>query len=139
MGLSDQLSTSGGSTDEEPRSLAGALSLSAHIDQRATKAEANYVEPGPAPYQCGNCKYILWGGKPSGADLCQLVAGTIYANGACRFFVAKPNYRMEKGDDGNVTPIGVYSTNPPIERQTRLEPKRIPWRVDRWGWGEREE
>lgn len=139
--LSEQLATTpeSGDNDREPLALAGALSLYDHSFTKATKAEANYVQPGPAPYQCGNCQYILWGGKRTGADLCQLVSGTVYADGACRLFKAKPDYRLEHDDtEKNVVPIGTYSDKPPVDhlRETRLKPARLLWRVDRWGWSE---
>ena len=140
MELSEQLSTRmSGANDKESRAtLAGALSLSNHIQGRATKAEANYTDKGPEPFQCGNCKYILWGNKSNGADLCQLVSGDIRPDAACRLFDAKPDYKQQ-GDSGpNLTVVGTYSANPPVDdiRSSRLKPSRLLWRRDRWGWND---
>jgi hypothetical protein len=63
--------------------------------EKTTAKAANYIEPGPYPFVCGNCKFIEWGGKGTRNDSCQLVngphkQGMISANGSCRLFQAKP-------------------------------------------------
>lgn len=146
MDLSEQLSSTytGGDTDEEPRSLAGALNLSDHLIGKSTKAEANYIDKGPLPFTCGNCKYIVWGNKSNGADLCQLVSGDVRPDAACRLFCAKPDYRQQEGHEGvhltivQPSTVGTYSDNPPVDhlRKTRLKPARLLWRRDRFGWSE---
>ncbi len=65
--------------------------------------DANYLDPGPDPFVCGNCRYIVWGGGES--DLCQIVEGDVYASGACRFFKHKEDARadaVEHGGNGKV-------------------------------------
>ncbi len=65
------------------------------VENKADAKTANYIEPGPYPFVCGNCKFIIWGGKGTRNDSCQLVngphkQGMISANGSCRLFQAKP-------------------------------------------------
>jgi hypothetical protein len=73
---------------------------------KVSKADANFIEEGPYPFVCGNCKFIVWGpsrnGDPDpsnlddGADLCQIVDGEIHPDNACRFFHPKPNEAHEE-------------------------------------------
>ena len=60
--------------------------------------DANYLDPGPDPFVCGNCRYIVWGGGDF--DLCQIVEDEIHASGACRFFKHKEDARADAIEHG---------------------------------------
>lgn len=72
---------------------------------KVSAPDANYVAPGPAPFQCGACRWIVWGTSKPGydpndpdpsddLDLCQIIEGP-YEDGAikpsdtCRFWTPK--------------------------------------------------
>lgn len=66
-------------------------------DGQVGQKEANYTDKGNYPWQCGTCKFIVWGQSeddPFGSDKdrCQLVAGGVSPSGTCRFWEAKPVY-----------------------------------------------
>mgnify|MGYP001593513593 CR=1 FL=1 len=60
--------------------------------------DANYLDPGPDPFVCGNCKFIVWGGGDF--DLCQIVEDEIHASGSCRFFKHKEDARADAIEHG---------------------------------------
>jgi hypothetical protein len=60
--------------------------------------DANYLDPGPDPFVCGNCRFIVWGGGDF--DLCQIVEDEIHASGSCRFFKHKEDARAEAIEHG---------------------------------------
>jgi len=71
--------------------------------EKVAAPDANYTEDAPAPFQCGNCKWIVWGGDnaKTSDDLCQLVegpyddAGHIDPADGCRFWTPKPDAASE--------------------------------------------
>jgi len=79
---------------------AAGLGSTDHTGRKIDAAQANYLDPGPAPFQCANCRYFLH-------DECAIVYGpgengAVAPEATCRFFTPNPIERagrpMEAAD-----------------------------------------
>jgi hypothetical protein len=118
----------------EEEALAGALASSgigtaklAPTRQKMLAHDANYTEDAPAPFNCGNCKWIVWGGdrEKTSDDYCQLVEGP-YPDGhidpgdGCRFWTPKPDAAQESSPSS-----GEALGELPTDTTDTEEPKKV--------------
>lgn len=71
---------------------------------------ANWVDEGPPPFICGNCRFIVFGQDRDKMDLCMIVDGPfnggIEPDDSCRFFAHKPDPRIPHGGPNLVVLAG---------------------------------